>query len=107
MYEKRFKGNEKVRKFRVRQAKRNESERRAILEAIENKLGWFKPTEIKKRLRVEYIERDRFQYFDAVAVRRSEHFPGIVPEVVNESGKYILITYLSYGSLLRLLGALQ
>lgn len=92
---------------RFSQARRNVSECRAIREAIENKLGWFKPTEIHERLRVEYIERDRFPYFDAVAIRRSEHFPGIVPEVVNESGEWILITYLSYGSLLRLLRALQ
>ena len=52
-------------------------------------------------------EHDRVRTFEAVELRRSEHFPGIVPELVSNDGDYMLITWLTFGSLLRLLNEVR
>ncbi len=102
MYEKNFKRNEAVRQLRFHQGKRNEYERRGLCDAIERKIPYAPhliefPNEITVR-----TEHDG-EIFRAKYLRTSTHFPGIVPELVNDSGDYMLITWLTYGSLLRLL----
>ena len=99
MYEKNLKGKEVVRQLRSRQGKRNESERRAMLEPLTDSAAWV--NEIPVDITVRY-EHEGWQTFQAKKLRGSTHFPYIVPELVDESGDYLLITYLTFGSLLRL-----
>jgi len=102
MYEREYKGNEVVRQLRFRQGKRNNDERKELLNEIESTIPYAPhliefPNEITVR-----TEHDG-EIFRAKYLRTSTHFPGIVPELVNDSGDYMLITWLTYGSLLRLL----
>ena len=103
MYEKNFKRNEAVRQLRLRQGRRNEYERRGLYDEIESTIPYAPhliefPNEIT--VRTEYES----ETFRAKYLRTSTHFPGIVPELVSEDGQeYMLITCLTYGSLLRLL----
>jgi hypothetical protein len=95
--------NDAARQLRRRQAKRNENVRRAILDAIESTIPYAPrliefPNEIVVRTKYE-----NHAIFRAKYLRTSTHFPGIVPELVNDSGGYMLITWLTFGSLLRLL----
>lgn len=106
MYEKNFKGNKAVHDLRFRQGKRNDAERRAIADVIEDKIPYLRPIKFESTMTVR-TEHDRVRTFKAVALRRSEHFPGIVPELVASDGDYMLITWLTYGSLLRLLNEIQ
>ena len=104
MYEKKFKGNKAVHDLRFHQGKRNEYERRGLCDAIERKIPYAPhliefPNEIT--VRTEYF--DERAIFRAKYLRKSTLLPGIVPELVNDSGDYMLITWLTYGSLLRLL----
>jgi len=104
MYEKNFKGNKAVHDLRFRQGQRNNDERREICDEIESTTPYAPhliefPNEIT--VRTEYF--DERAIFRAKYLRKSTHFPGIVPELVNDSGDYLLITWLTYGSLLRLL----
>lgn len=102
MYEKNLKGNEVVRQLRFRQARVNNDERRGLYDAIEDLLPYaplFK--EFGREITVRF-EHEGWHTFRAIRLRRSEHFPFMVPELVNEYGDFLLITYLSYGSLLRL-----
>ena len=103
MYERVLKRNEAVRQLRLRQGKRNEYERRGICDAIETQIPYAPhliefPNEIRVR-----TEHERVTSFRAKYLRVSTHFPGIVPELVSDDGDYMLITWLTYGSLLRLL----
>lgn len=108
MYEKNFKRNEAVRQLRFHQGKRNKYERRGLYDAIESTIP-YAPHLIEFQneitVRTEHYEdrRPRPLIFRAKYLRTSTHFPGIVPELVNDSGDYMLITWLTYGSLLRLL----
>lgn len=106
MYEKDRKQNERVHELRIRQGKRNNAERRAIADVIEDNIPYLRPIKFKSTMTVR-TEHDRVRMFKAVALRRSEHFPGIVPELVASDGDYMLITWLTYGSLLRLLNEIQ
>ena len=106
MYEKKFKRYEAVRQLRLRQGKRNEYERRGLCDAIESTIPYAPhliefPNEITVR-----TEHDG-DIFRAKYLRTSTHFPGIVPELVNDSGDYMLITWLTYGSLIRLLNEVR
>ena len=101
MYERIFKGNEAVRQLRSRQGKRNEYGRRGLCDAIESTIPYQPhliafPNEIT-------VRTDDGEIFRAQYLRKSTHFPGIVPELVNGSGDYLLITWLTFGSLMRLL----
>ena len=100
MYEKNFKGNEAVRQLRFRQGKRNRDERLAIVTEIENIVEWG-PRHMELNLTVR-TEEER-GIFQATRIQGPSHFPYIVPELVDEHGDYLLITWLTYGSLLRLL----
>ena len=100
MYERIFKGNEAVRQLRSRQGKRNEYERRGLCDAIESTIPYQPhliafPNEIT-------VRTDDGEIFRAQYLRRSTTFPYIVPELVNDKGEYLLITWLTFGSLLRL-----
>lgn len=97
MYEKHFKGNGAVRLLRFHQGQRNDSEYKAMLEPITRVAD-----SSLKGISIEITVRtDDGEVFKAKQLQRSTHFPYIVPELVNENGR-ILITYLTYGSLLRL-----
>lgn len=102
MYEKNFKGNEAVRQLRFRQAKSNEYERRGLLDEIESTIP-YAPHLIEFGSTITVRTEHDGEIFRAKYLRTSTHFPGIVPELVNDSGDYMLITWLTYGSLLRLL----
>ena len=97
--------NEIVRRLRLRQGRRNESERREIVRAIAGEITgnpWVDVVDMT--LRTEYEGRTVFK---ALHIRKSEHFPYIVPELVSENGDYMLISWLTYGSLVRLLNAVR
>lgn len=106
MYEKEIKHNERVHELRFRQGRRNNEERRAIADVIEDKIPYLRPIKFKSTMTVR-TEHDRVRTFEAVELRRSEHFPGIVPELVSNDGDYMLITWLTFGSLLRLLNEVR
>ena len=108
MYEKKFKGNDLVWELRHRQGKRNESERRALREEIANYLPSApRVNEFREEIIVRIDERDDKEPFRAKYLRESTHFPGIVPELVNDKGEYMLITWATYGSLLLILRAVR
>lgn len=108
MYEQRFKGLDDVRDLRLSQGRRNEYEMRGLCSAIESHLTYRSTgNPLDMTLRFEYSAREYGTTFRAVRIRRAEHFPFIVPELVDANGNYMLITYLSYGSLLRLLSTLS
>jgi len=107
MYEKNFKGNEVVRQLRFRQGRRNKDEHRELCDAIESTIPYAPhliefPNEITVRTEQYEDRRPRPLIFRAKYLRTSTHFPGIVPELVSDDGDYMLITWLTYGSLLRL-----
>ena len=106
MYERELKRNEVVRQLRVRQARRNESERRGLLDAIEDNVP-YSPRLIEFENGMTVRTEHDGEIFRAVSLRRSEHFPGIVPELVDDKGDYLLITWLTFGSLLRLLNKVR
>ena len=97
--------SEAEREMKFRQARRNNDERRAIYDAIEENIPYVRMIEFSDEMVVR-TEHDG-DIFRATGLRRSEHFPGIVPELVSEDGDYMLITWLTYGSLLRLLSKVQ
>ena len=104
MYENKYKGNEAVRQLRSRQAKNNTAARREILDEIESTIPCApRLIEFTNGLTVRTEIFDEVKTFRAKHLRTSTHFPGIVPELVSDDGKYMLITWLTYGSLLRLL----
>lgn len=97
----------KTRDDKFTQARRNESEERAIRGAIEECVP-YAPRQIEfKNDLVLRTERDDEPVFRAKGLRRAEHFPYLVPELVSDDGDYILITWLTFGSLLRLLNEIQ
>lgn len=99
--------NDFHRVMRRRQAKRNETERRNLLDAIEDRIPYVpRLIDFKNELTLR-TECDDEKIFRAVKLRRSEHFPGIVPELVNNDGDYLLITWLTFGSLLRLMNEVR
>ena len=106
MYEKNIKHNDGVHELRLRQGKRNQSERFAMCDVIEGNIPFFRPIKFERAIIVR-TEHDRVRTFKAVELRRSEHFPGIVPELVASDGDYMLITWLTYGSLFRLLNKVR
>ncbi len=101
MYEKNFKGNEVVRQLRFHQGKRNEYERRGLCDAIERKIP-YAPHLIEFPNEITVRTEHNGEIFRAKYLRRSTHFPYLVPELVNDKGEYLLITWLTFGSLLRL-----
>lgn len=102
MYEKKFKGNGAVHELRFRQGRRNNDERRGLCDAIESTIP-YAPRVIEFKSTITVRTEHESEIFRAKWLRTSTHFPGIVPELVNDSGDYLLITWLTYGSLLRLL----
>ena len=94
------------REDRLSQGKRNDAECRLLTGAIKDTIPYFKPIEFDREITLR-VEHERVKKFRATKLRRSEHFPGIVPELVSSDGDYMLITWLSYGSLLRLLHEVQ
>lgn len=101
MYERIFKGNEVVRQLRIRQAKRNNDERRDLLDEIESMIP-YQPHLIEFKYEIAVRTEHEREIFRAKYLRRSTTFPYIVPELVNDKGEYLLITWLTFGSLLRL-----
>lgn len=106
MYERTLKHREDVHFLRVRQARRNNEERRAMADVIEDCIPYVKPIKFENEMTVR-TEHDRVRTFKAVSLRRSEHFPGIVPELVSNDGDYMLITWLTFGSLLRIMNEVR
>lgn len=53
------------------------------------------------------VRTDDGEIFKAERIRESTHYPYIVPELVNGNDEMILITYLTFGSALRLLNVLR
>lgn len=97
----------KTRDDKFTQARRNESDSRAIYGAIEERIPYApRAIEFQNDL-VLRTERDDEPVFRAKGLRRAEHFPYIVPELVSSDGDYILITWITFGSLLRLLNEIQ
>lgn len=94
------------REDRFAQGRRNDAECRMLTGAIKDAIPYFKPLELNEKITLR-VEHERVKKFTATKLRRSEHFPGIVPELVSDDGDYMLITWLSYGSLLRLLNIVQ
>ncbi len=103
MYERKFRGNEDVRQLRIRQGRHNRNVERELLDVIEDSIP-YAPRLIEFTneitIRTEHEDHPKFR---AKYLRTSTHFPGIVPELVNDEGDYMLITWLSFGSLLTLL----
>lgn len=87
------------RELRFRQARHNACARRPLLDALEGTANWFGEIPVEITGRTEHWDVTKFK---ATKLRRAEHFPYIVPELVDDSGDYMLITWLSFGSLLRL-----
>ena len=103
MYEREYKASEVVRQLRRHQAKRNNEERRELCDEIESTIPC-QPRLIEFKSTITVRTEHESEIFRAKYLRTSTHFPGIVPELVSEDGQeYMLITWLTYGSLLRLL----
>lgn len=98
MYEKYLKGNEAVRQLRSHQGKRNMSECRAMLDPI-TEVADYSLRDIPAEITVRTTDGEIFR---AKHLRSSTHFPYIVPELVDAQNGCLLITYLTYGSLIRL-----
>lgn len=103
MYETKFRGDAVVRQLRLRQGRANNTAIRPMLDCLEDTANWF--SSIPVDITVRY-EDEGWQTFKATKIVASDHFPYIVPELVDESGDYLLISYLSFGSLLRLYNAI-
>lgn len=98
MYEKNFKGNGVVRQLRFHQGKRNMSDSRAMLEPLTDAVD----CSFKNILTNIDVRTTDGEIFKAKYLRKSTHFPYIVPELVDAQNKCLLITNLTYGSLNRL-----
>lgn len=105
MYEKQNKHNPAVRELKFSQGRRNESESRALCTAIKRHLP-YKPLKFMNEMTFR-TKHEGDEIFRATSIRWSEHFPYIVPELVSEDGDYMLITWLTYGSLIRLFNAVR
>lgn len=106
MYEQNLKGFGCVRELRLSQGRRNESECRAIRSEI-NEIIPCAPRLLKLKREIAFRTEYDGKVFRARYLRTSTHFPGIVPELVNDSGDYMLITWLTFGSLVRLLNEVR
>lgn len=96
----------KTRDDRFSQARRNVSERRVICDAIEERVP-FAPRCLEFAEEITLRTEHDGDVFRAKSLRRAEHFPYIVPELVSNDGDYMLITWLTFGSLLRLLSTIN
>lgn len=106
MYEKIFKGNETVRQLRFRQGRRNDDANRGLLDTVEEYVP-YAPCVVQFRKEISLRVDHEGEIFRAKYLRKSTHFPGIVPELVSDSGDYLLITWLTFGSMLRLLNEVR
>ena len=93
------------REMKMAQARRNNAERRQIFDVIKDNIP-YSSVKFDREMTLR-TEHDRVTTFRATSLRQSEHFPGIVPELVADDGDYMLITWLTFGSLLRLLNKVR